>query len=120
MGLSISPVIGNMYMEYFEEVVLGPQYPTPTSWWKRYVDDVICIVKKEQGETIFNHLNSVDPNIKFTMEALDSDSCMSFLDNKCSFNSDYTLHSSVFRKPTHTIGSSAIRFLPKTVIQALP
>ena len=39
MSSSVSPVIANIYMEYFEVMALGPQCPIPTPWWKRYVDD---------------------------------------------------------------------------------
>ena len=46
MGSPVSPVIANIYMEYFEELELGTQCPIPTPWGKRYVDDVICITKK--------------------------------------------------------------------------
>ena len=38
------PVIANVCMEYFEELALGGQCPTPTPWLKRYVNDVISIV----------------------------------------------------------------------------
>ena len=47
MGTPVSPVISNIYIDYFEELALGPQCPIPTPWWKRYVDDVICITKKD-------------------------------------------------------------------------
>ena len=30
---------------------------------ERYVYDIINVVRKEQVDTIFNHLNSVDPHI---------------------------------------------------------
>ena len=46
VGSPVSAVITNINMEHFEEMVLGPQCPIPTPWWKRYVDDVIIIVKK--------------------------------------------------------------------------
>ena len=42
----VSQVMTNIYMEHFEEMALGPQYPIYTTWWKRYKDDVISIVKK--------------------------------------------------------------------------
>ena len=35
MGSSVSPVIANICMEYFEELALGPQCPIPTPWWER-------------------------------------------------------------------------------------
>ena len=42
----VSPIVANIYMEYFKEIALGPQCPRSTPWWKRYVDDAISIVKK--------------------------------------------------------------------------
>ena len=51
MGSSVSPVIASICMEYFEELALGPQCPIPTPWWKRYVEDINNIVKKEQIDT---------------------------------------------------------------------
>ena len=35
---------------------------------KKCGDDVIGIVNKEQADTLFSDLNSVNPHIKFTME----------------------------------------------------
>ena len=40
MGLPLSPIIGNLYMEHFEEIVLT-SFPLKPRWWKRYVDDTI-------------------------------------------------------------------------------
>ena len=94
MGLPVSSVIANIYMEYFEEITLGPKCPIPTPWWKIYVDGIISIVKKEQTDTLFNHLNSVDPKIKFTIKTLGNEVSTSFLDNKCCSNLDYTIHNS--------------------------
>ena len=68
MGSPVSPVIANIYMEYFEELALEPQCPIPTPWWKRYVHDVICITKKDQVDILFNHINPLDDHIKFTMQ----------------------------------------------------
>ena len=52
MGFPVSPVIANIYIEYFEGLTLGPPYPIPTPWWKRYVDDVICITKRPDGHPV--------------------------------------------------------------------
>ena len=100
IGFPISPVIANIYMEYFEEIALGLKCPFPTLWLKGYVDDVISIVKKV--DAIFSHLNYVELHIKFTMEAPDIDVSISFLATKCSPNSYYSTHTSVYRKPNHT------------------
>ena len=46
-----------------------------------YVDDTCCIMKKDEVEPLLNHLNSVRPTIKFTME-LERDGALPFLDTK--------------------------------------
>ena len=61
----------------------------------RYMDDIISINKKEQVDTLFNHLKSVNPHIKFTMEAPGNDHSISFLDTKCSPNSEHNRHTSM-------------------------
>ena len=68
------------------------------------MDDIINMFKKEQVYTLFNHLNSVDPYVKFTMEAPGNDGSIPFLDSKFSTNSDHTIQISVYIKPTHTDG----------------
>ena len=50
-------------------------------FWKRYVDDTCCIMKEDEAEPLLNHLNSVCPTIKFTME-LERDGSLPFLDTK--------------------------------------
>ena len=68
MGSPCSPVVANIYMEYFEELALGPEVPVPIKEWKRYVDDVFSIIPKGKRDTLLNYLNSIDPHIKFTVE----------------------------------------------------
>ena len=63
---------------------------------------MLSAVKKEQVDTLFNHLNSVDPHIKFMVEALGNESNITFLDTKCSPKLDHTTHNCVYRKPTQT------------------
>ena len=70
MGSPCSPVVANIYMEYFEKRALGPELPVSftINTWLRYVDDVLTIVKKGTRDSLLNYLNSIDPNIKFTIE----------------------------------------------------
>ena len=48
MGSPCSPMVVNIYMEYFEQRTLGPELPISFTidTWLRYVDDVLTIVKK--------------------------------------------------------------------------
>ena len=53
---------------------------------------------ENQLATFFNHLNSVDPQIKFTMKSPDTDGGIPFLDTKCLLNKDQPTQTSVYRK----------------------
>ena len=99
MGLPVSPVIANIYMEHFESLAI-PSSPTLIKWWFRYVDDVHSATRKDQVNKLQEHLNSTDPCIKFTIELPGTDG-LHFLDTltKPTPNS---IESIVYRKPTHT------------------
>ena len=64
MGSPCSPVVANIYMEYFEKRALGPELPMSftINTWLGYVDDVLTFVKKETCDSLLNHLNSIDLN----------------------------------------------------------
>ena len=76
--------------------------PFPIPRWKMYVDDAICIIKKDQVDILFNHINQLDGHIKFTMESPDNEGSIPFLDTKYTPHSNHTTHTSVYRKPTYT------------------
>ena len=79
INYSCSPMVANIYMEYFEELALGPELPIPIKEWKRYVDDVFSIIPKGKQEELLRHLNSIDPHIKFTVEQPNSEGAIPFL-----------------------------------------
>ena len=82
MGSPCSPVVANIHMEYFEKRALRPELPISFTidTWLRYVDDVLTIVKKGTRDSLLNHLNSIDPNIKFTIEPPNDQGAIPFLD----------------------------------------
>ena len=82
MGSPCSPVVANIYMEYFERRALDPELPVSftINTWLRYVDDVLTIVKKGTHDSLLNYLNSIDPNIKFTIEPPNEQGAIPFLD----------------------------------------
>ena len=65
------------------------------------MDDTFAVLEREETDQFLQHLNSLDPNIKFTQENLTSNS-LPFLDCLVTINDDGSLSTSVYRKPTHT------------------
>ena len=79
MGSPVSPVLANLYMEFFEDRALSTAV-NPPRWWKRFVDDTFVVLKKDKKEEFLQHINSVDPSIQFTTEAQKEDGSIPFLD----------------------------------------
>ena len=99
MGSPVSPVITNIYMEYFESIAI-PSSPALIKWWFRYVDDVHSVTRKHQANKLQKHLNSIDPHIKFTIKLPETDG-LPFLDTMTKLTPN-SIESTVYRKPSHT------------------
>ena len=99
MGSSVSPVIANIYMEHFKSLAI-PTFPTLIKWWFRYVDDVHSATGKDQVNKLQEHLNFIDPHIKFTIELLGTDG-LPFIDTLTKPSPD-SIESTIYRKPTLT------------------
>ena len=78
MDSSVYPVIANIYLEHFESLAI-PTSPTLIKWWFRYVDDVHNAIRKGQINKLQEHLNYIDPYLKFTIEHPGTDG-LPFLD----------------------------------------
>ena len=98
MGSPVSGVIAEAVLQKLENVVLPISKPR---FWTRYVDDTFVIVRRDQRDQLQISLNSVFPEIQFTMEE-EKDGHLPFLDVLVSRNADGTLETTVFRKQTHT------------------
>ena len=70
--------------------------------WKRYVDDVLEIIKEGQVENLTNHLNTIDHtnNIKITRKP-EVGGKIPFLDMLITKRRDGTVQLCVYRKKTH-------------------
>ncbi|XP_061404410.1 uncharacterized protein LOC133340310 isoform X1 [Lethenteron reissneri] len=69
MGYPLSPVVANVFMEKFETDAIQTSTLLP-SLWTRYVDDTFVIWPHGLPalNQFLNHINSIHPSIKFTME----------------------------------------------------
>ena len=102
MGSPISPIIANLFMEFFEKQVLSEHLNTYIYDWFRFVDDVFAIIPENINVTELNNtLNSYNPSIKFKHE-IQENNCLPFLD--CLVINDQINNCpkfKIYRKPTH-------------------
>ena len=101
LGLPLSLIVVNLYMEYFEGKVLN-SYPIKPKMWKRFVDDtnIIWPHGRENLDTFLVHLNNQFDHIKFTME-VEENNFLPFLDVLLTRKTNGTIARQVFRKRTH-------------------
>ncbi|XP_070546056.1 uncharacterized protein [Ptychodera flava] len=100
MGSPVSPIVANLYIEHFERRALETAC-NPPSLWYRYVDDTFTRLGDLDVDEFSQHLNSIDPHIKFTSEQ-EQDRRLPFLDTCIHINDDGSTKVTVYRKPTHT------------------
>ena len=101
MGSPVSPILANLYMEFLEQKALSTA-PIPSRFWCRFVDDTFVIHKEVNKQGFLQHINSVDPAIKFTVEDNKEDGSIPFLDTFVEPEADGTLFITMYRKPTYT------------------
>ena len=92
MGMSLGPVIADIFMVELERNIL-PKLSQYMTSWKRYVDDTISYVKVDCIENVLNTLNSFHANISFTYEQ-ECDGMISLLDVSI-MSKNYTIETTV-------------------------
>ena len=92
----VSPIVANLYMEYLEQKFSALPCPSYD------VDDTFVIHKEANKQGFLQHINSVDPAIRFTVEHNKEDGSIPFLDTIVKPEADGSLSITVYRKPTHT------------------
>ncbi|XP_021342420.1 uncharacterized protein LOC110442887 [Mizuhopecten yessoensis] len=82
MGSPVSPIVANLFIEHLEqEAIATAPIECKPSLWKRYVDDILEIIRKGSQKDFTTHINTIDAtnNIKFTCEE-EINGTMTFLD----------------------------------------
>jgi hypothetical protein len=119
MGSCLSPVMANIYMEFFETRKLNLILPENTLWL-RFVDDTFSIWNKDNNLNVFlDELNNQVPSIKFTCE-VEKEKTIPFLDVNV-LRTDDGFKFKVYRKPTNNnlIISSESRHTKSIKISAI-
>ena len=101
MGSPVSPIVANLCMEFLEQKSLSTAPHSPRFWCK-FVDDTFVIHKEVNKQGFLQHINSVDPAIKFTVVDNNEDGSIPFLDTIVKPEESGSLSITVYRKSTHT------------------
>ena len=82
MGSPLAPILANVFMRKFEENAILSYPGERPRYYRRYVDDSFLIFKSQnEVAPFFTYMNSLHPNIKFTMEK-EANGTIAFLDVK--------------------------------------
>ena len=68
MASPISPPVANLFMEELESKALASFKKGKPKHWRRYVDDVLAVIKASVANKSLIHLNSQHSGVTFTME----------------------------------------------------
>jgi hypothetical protein len=103
MGSPLSPVVSNIFMETFEQLVLTTVQQKP-KMWLRYVHDTFVIWPHGpvRLQEFLEHLNNLRPSIQFTIE-IECNNTLPFLDVLIT-RRETSLITAVYKK-THSHGS---------------
>jgi hypothetical protein len=101
MGSSLSPVLAEIFMQYYEEKLLK-KFPKSPVLIVRYVDDYFVIYRKRvfSLDKFLECCNSIHPSIQLTIEN-EKDGQIPFLDLMIT-RSEGKISTAVYRKPTST------------------
>ena len=101
MGSPVSPTAANLYIEHFEGEALRSDSHPPgisTGLWM-----TLGSFKQQAHKQLFlDHINSIDPSIKFTVKGNQENGAIPFLDALVKPEADNSLTIRVYHKPTHT------------------
>ncbi|XP_031619415.1 uncharacterized protein LOC116338357 [Contarinia nasturtii] len=88
MGNPLSPLIAEAFMSKLEMELKEKDFIP--RFWKRYVDDIFAIVKRDNVNTLLEILNNLYEGVNFTLE-VETDNSIVFLDLMVQRNRNWSL-----------------------------
>merc|ERR1712115_323451 len=95
MGSPPAPHLANGWLSKFDNTIKGDSV-----LYERYMDDVLCSVRKSDVDERLSIINNLHDNLKFTYE-IENECTIPFPD-MLNLNKNGSLSSSWYRKPTDT------------------
>ena len=100
MGSPVSPIFANLVMDFYIDNVMKV-LPFQFSFFKKYVDDLICGIPEEAIEEVVDIFNSFHPNIQYTL-TLETDGGVPFLDTQLFRNNNNQIIIDWYQKPSNS------------------
>ncbi|UYV79890.1 hypothetical protein LAZ67_18000989 [Cordylochernes scorpioides] len=97
MGSPLSSIISEIVLGFLDRWI-NLTLPSDIYYWRRYVDDIFCIIKSDSLHLIHSTLHSFNSHIKFTYEA-EQNCVLPFLDILI-IRTPYKFHFTVYYKKT--------------------
>ena len=83
MGSSVSASLATIFVNLMEQKVVKKYFlENKLISYQRYADDVILLIKKNTIRTFMKDIHSFDGNLKFTLQEMDANNELIFLDSK--------------------------------------
>ena len=83
MGSSLGPVLANIILTKFENVIVKPLIETSAlKFYCRYIDDTLLLIKKDEMQHVLSSFNSFDKSLRLTSVDTFNDGNIHFLDIK--------------------------------------
>ena len=95
MGSPPAPHLANGWLSTFDKTIQGD-----SMLYSRYMDDILCSIKKQNIDDHLSMINNLHPSLAFTCE-IENNQKLPFLD-MCILNDNGVLSSKWYRKPTDT------------------
>ncbi|UYV73792.1 ACSF2 [Cordylochernes scorpioides] len=118
MGSPLSSIVAEVVMVSLDQWI-NQTHSSDIHYWRRYVDDLFCIIKPNKLQPILNTLHSFHADIKFTYET-ETNLVLPFLDILI-IRTPHKLHTTVYYKKnipplyTHFSSNSPVAYKINTV-----